>query len=440
MPKPPPQATPSRFALLADLLDFTDDPGFAAPHDAPGVRYRPNHWLLVEGGRIVGTQISADVPDDSWARFEAPGSLVMPGFIDSHVHSPQLDVIASFGTELLDWLNTYTFPSETRYADPQWAIEGATRFLDALLAHGTTTAVVMPTVHKRAAEALFAQACQRNMRLITGKVLMDRHAPDGLRDDVTQAQKDCCELIERWHGTDRLSYAVTVRFAPTSTPEQLQMAGRLLQRYPGLYMHTHVAENRDEVRWAQELFPEARSYLDIYHRAGLLNERGVLAHGIWLDDEDRALLQGTGAQIAHSPSSNLFLGSGLFDWAAAERAGVRVSVASDVGGGTSLSLLRTLADAYKVQALQGTRLTAWKALYGVTLGAARNLGLDGEIGSLDEGRVADFALWDLAVGPVAARRLYVARDVHERVFAFLTLGDERNLVRTFVAGRCVYQR
>ena len=440
MPKPPPQATPSRFALLADLLDFTDDPGFAAPHDAPGVRYRPNHWLLVEGGRIVGTQISADVPDDSWARFEAPGSLVMPGFIDSHVHSPQLDVIASFGTELLDWLNTYTFPSETRYADPQWAIEGATRFLDALLAHGTTTAVVMPTVHKRAAEALFAQACQRNMRLITGKVLMDRHAPDGLRDDVTQAQKDCCELIERWHGTDRLSYAVTVRFAPTSTPEQLQMAGRLLQRYPGLYMHTHVAEHRDEVRWAQELFPEARSYLDIYHRAGLLNERGVLAHGIWLDDEDRALLQGTGAQIAHSPSSNLFLGSGLFDWAAAERAGVRVSVASDVGGGTSLSLLRTLADAYKVQALQGTRLTAWKALYGVTLGAARNLGLDGEIGSLDEGRVADFALWDLAVGPVAARRLYVARDVHERVFAFLTLGDERNLVRTFVAGRCVYQR
>jgi len=440
MPKPPPQATPSRFALLADLLDFTDDPGFAAPHDAPGVRYRPNHWLLVEGGRIVGTQISADVPDDSWARFEAPGSLVMPGFIDSHVHSPQLDVIASFGTELLDWLNTYTFPSETRYADPQWAIEGATRFLDALLAHGTTTAVVMPTVHKRAAEALFAQACQRNMRLITGKVLMDRHAPDGLRDDVTQAQKDCCELIERWHGTDRLSYAVTVRFAPTSTPEQLQMAGRLLQRYPGLYMHTHVAENRDEVRWAQELFPEARSYLDIYHRAGLLNERGVLAHGIWLDDEDRTLLRDTGAQIAHSPSSNLFLGSGLFDWAAAERAGVRVSVASDVGGGTSLSLLRTLADAYKVQALQGTRLTAWKALYGVTLGAARNLGLDHEIGSLDEGRVADFALWDLAVGPVAARRLYVARDVHERVFAFLTLGDERNLVRTFVAGKCLYQR
>lgn len=440
MTKPSLHATPSRFALLADLLDFTDDPGFAGPHEAPGVRFRPNHWLLVDGGRIVGTQVSSDIPDDGWARIEAPGSLVMPGFIDSHVHSPQLDVIASFGTELLDWLDTYTFPSETRYADPQWAIEGATRFLDALLAHGTTTAVVMPTVHKTATEALFAQARQRNMRLITGKVLMDRHAPDGLRDDVAQAHQDCCELIERWHGTDRLSYAVTVRFAPTSTPEQLQMAGRLLQRYPGLYMHTHVAENRDEVRWAHELFPEARSYLDIYHRAGLLNERGVLAHGIWLDDEDRALLQGTGAQIAHSPSSNLFLGSGLFDWAGAERAGVRVSVASDVGGGTSLSLLRTLADAYKVQALQGTRLTAWKALYGVTLGAARNLGLDHEIGSLSEGRVADFALWDLSVGPVAARRLYVARDVHERVFAFLTLGDERNLVRTFVAGKCLYQR
>ncbi len=431
-----PNATPSCLALRGDLLDFTGAPEWGAPQ-SPLVRYRPDHWLLIDNGRIVGAQPGSEPLDASWAQHDHRGQLILPGFIDTHVHSPQLDVIASYGTELLDWLNTYTFPAEQRYADEAEAATGAARFLDALLAHGTTSAVVFPTVHKVATEKLFAAAQARGMRLITGKVLMDRNAPDGLRDDVAQAERDCVDLIQRWHGTDRLAYAVTVRFAPTSSPEQLAMAGALCQAHPGLYMQTHVAENRDEVAWVRELFPEARSYLDVYARAGLLNERSVLAHGIWLDDADRAALRDSGAQIAHSPSSNLFLGSGLFDWRAAEAAGAAVSVATDVGGGTSLCQLRSLADAYKVQAMAGQRLTAWKALHAATLGAAQALHLADEIGSFEPGCMADVCVWGWAVGPVAQRRLAVARDLHEKVFAWMTLGDERNLAATYVAGRRV---
>ena len=426
-----------RLAVFGDLLDFQAEPAWGdTASDA--VRWRPGHWLLVEDGRIVAVQEQA--PDEGWERHDHADRLILPGFIDTHVHSPQLDVIASYGTELLDWLNTYTFPAERRHADPVQAQAGAELFLDALLAHGTTAAVVFPTVHKASAEALFASAQARGMRLIAGKVLMDRHAPDGLRDDVVQAERDCIELIERWHGCGRLAYAVTVRFAPTSTPAQLAMAGALCAADPTLYMQTHVAENRAEVSWVAELFPEARSYLDVYARAGLLNPRSVLAHGIWLDDTDRAVLRDSGAQIAHSPSSNLFLGSGLFGWRAAEAAGAAVTLASDVGGGTSLSMLRTIADAYKVQAMAGERLTAWKALHAATRGAARSLGLGGEIGSFEPGRTADLCAWDWAVGAMAQRRLALAFSLHEKVFAWLTLGDERNLVTAYVAGLARYQR
>ncbi|MEO8153480.1 MAG: guanine deaminase [Rhizobacter sp.] len=428
--------TASRLALRGDLLDFTGAPEWGAT-ESPLVRYRPDHWLLIEGGRILGAQPGAQALAADWVQHDHRGQLILPGFIDTHVHSPQLDVIASYGTELLDWLNTHTFPAEMRYADPGEAIAGAARFLDALLAHGSTSAVVFPTVHKISVDTLFAAAQARGMRVIAGKVLMDRHAPDGLRDDVAQAERDCVDLIQRWHGVDRLAYAVTVRFAPTSTSAQLAMAGALCKAHAGVYMQTHVAENRDEVRWVRELFPEARSYLDVYARAGLLNARSVLAHGIWLDDADRAALRESGAQIAHSPSSNLFLGSGLFDWRAAEAAGAAVSVATDVGGGTSLCQLRSLADAYKIQAMAGQRLTAWKGLHAVTLGAATALSLAGEIGSLEAGCMADVCVWNWAVGPVAEHRMSVARDLHEKVFAWMLLGDERNLADTYVAGRRV---
>ena len=429
-------SNPTRVALRGDLLDFTATPAWAVV-DSPAVRFRPDHWLLVEHGRITGVQPGDQAPGEGWVRRDHRGQLLLPGFIDTHVHSPQIDMIASYGAELLDWLSTYTFPAELRFADPAVSEAGAKRFLDALLESGTTSAVVFPTVHKASVDALFAAASARGMRLITGKVLMDRNAPPALCDDVAGAERDCTDLIERWHGTGRNAYAVTVRFAPTSTPAQLAMAGALCAAHPTVYLQTHLAENRAEVEWVRTLFPEARSYLDVYARAGLLHPRSVLAHGIWLDDNDRAVLRGSGAQIAHSPSSNLFLGSGLFDWQAAIKAQVKVSVASDVGAGTSLSMQRTLADAYKVQALAGQRLTAWRALHGATRGAAEALGLAHEIGSFDVGCTADVCAWHWSRGLVAERRDALAQqsqNLHERVFAWMTLSDERNLAAAYVAG------
>ena len=419
-------------AIRADLLDFTAEPAWGETQ-ATAVRWRPDHWLLVgDDGRIAGVQ--AQDPGPQWQRHDHRGQLLLPGFIDTHVHSPQIGVMASYGTELLDWLNTYTFPAERAWADPATASAGSEAFVSALLAHGTTAAVVFPTVHKTSVDALFTAAQARGMRMVGGKVLMDRNAPDGLRDDVAQAERDCVDLIQRWHGQGRCSYAVTVRFAPTSTPQQLAMAGALCRADPTLYMQTHVAENRDEVRWVAELFPQARSYLDVYDRVGLLNPRSVLAHGIWLDGDDRAALHDKGAQIAFCPSSNLFLGSGLFDWRATAQAGAAVSMASDVGGGTSLSMQRTLADAYKVQALAGQRLTAWCALHSATRGAAQALHLGHELGSLDSGLMADFCIWDWSRGAVDGHRQAVARDLHEKVFAWMTLADERHLHSAWVAG------
>jgi len=425
-------STPRHLALRGDLLDFTAAPRWGDT-DSPAVRFDRDHWLLIEGGRIVGRQ--AHEPDASWSRKDYAGQLVLPGFIDTHVHCPQLEVIGSYGTELLDWLERYTFPSECAFADPARSRAGAEVFLDALLASGTTSAVVFATVHKVSAEALFEGAAARGMRLITGKVLMDRHAPDGLRDDVVHAERECTDLIQRFHGHDRLAYAVTVRFAPTSTPEQLAMAGALCRADASLYMQTHVAENRAEVAWVARLFPEARSYLDVYERVGLVHERAVLAHGIWLDETDKRLIAERGAQVAHSPSSNLFLGSGLFDWPSANSSGFNVSLASDVGGGTSLNLPRNMLDAYKIQALRGERLTAWTALHAATRGAAEALQLGGEIGGLSAGQTADICVWDWASGPVAEVRDAAARELHERVFAWMTLADERNLAACYVAGR-----
>ncbi len=431
----PPAASrrPSRLALRGDLLDFSAAPALAST-SLQGVRWRPDHWLLIEGGTITGAQPGAQEPDPSWTREVHAGKLLLPGFIDTHVHSAQMGVIGSYGTELLDWLNTYTFPAERAWADPEVARVGSAQFLDALLAHGTTSAVVFPTVHKTSVDALFSAAVERGMRLVAGKVLMDRHAPDGLRDDVEAAERDCRDLIARWHGQGRNSVAVTVRFAPTSTPAQLSMAGRLLASEPTLYMQTHVAENRAEVAWVAELFPSARSYLDVYERAGLLQRRSVLAHGIWLDDADRVRLGASGAQVAFCPSSNLFLGSGLFDWQKSVDAGINVSLASDVGGGTSLSMQRTMADAYKVQAMAGRKLSAWALLHAATRGAALALDLGHEIGSFDIGCAADVCVWDWAVGEVAQRRMEVARDLHERLFAWITMSDERCLVAAYVAG------
>ncbi|OYT88027.1 MAG: guanine deaminase [Burkholderiales bacterium PBB6] len=427
----------SQIAIHGNFLDFTGLPALGDPADA-AVRWRADHWLLARDGRVVAVQ--ADEPGDDWQKQRHPGRLILPGFVDTHVHSAQIDVLGAWGTALLDWLETHTFPAESRMADAAHAAMISNLFLDGLLASGTTTAMVFPTVHKVSVDALFTAAQARGMRLITGKVLMDRHAPDYLRDDVTGARADCEALIARWHGQGRMAYAVTPRFAPTSTDAQLAMAGELMARHEGLYMQTHVAENTDEVAWVAQLFPQARSYLDVYRRFGLLGPRAMLAHGIWLDDADRQLLADSGAALSHCPSSNLFLGSGLFDWPAAQAAGTAVSMGCDVGGGTSLSMLRTLADGYKVQAMAGRRITAWALLHAATLGGANALGLAHEIGSFNAGTLADLVIWDLAADPVQQRRQAVARDLHDAIFAWLTLGDERHVVATVVAGELRYQR
>ncbi len=426
-------------ALYGDLLDFPTLPALENPAEPGSVRWRPGHWLLIDpSGRIVGAQ--EEDPGPLWQRERHDGRLILPGFIDTHLHAGQLDVIGAWGSALLDWLERYTFPAEARMAEPAHAARISALFLDGLLAAGTTAAMAFPTVHRSSVEALFGAAQARGMRLITGKVLMDRHAPDFLRDDVVLAERDCLDLISRWHGRDRLAYAVTPRFAVTSSEAQLAMAGALMSAAPGLYMQTHVAENRDEVRWVAELFPQARSYLDVYERFGLLGPRAMLAHGIWLDERDRALMHDHGAAIAFCPSSNLFLGSGLYDWAEARRLGVATSVGCDVGGGTGLSMTRTLADGYKVQALAGRRVTAWALLHAATRGAAEALGLAHEIGSLEPGCLADVVVWERAVSPIEHHRQSVAQDLHESIFAWLTVAHEAHVVSTRVAGEERWRR
>lgn len=424
----------SKIAIRGDLLDLTGHPGLAAI-DASAVRWRPDHWLLIEDGVIVDA--TREAPGGDWVRVDRQGHLILPGFIDAHVHLPQLEVIASHGTGLLDWLERYTFPAELRYADPDHCERGANRFLDALLEHGTTTAVVFPTVHETSAEALARAAADRRMRMVSGKVLMDRHAPPGLLDPSGGGIDAVRGQIRRWHGHRRQACAVTVRFAATSTPAQLTEAGRLLAEVPDLYMHTHLAETREEVAWIASLFPEARSYLDVYARHGLLGRRSVFAHGIWLDAEDRTALAEAGAIIAHCPGSNLFLGSGLLDWRALDASAIPVALATDVGGGTSLSLTRAMAQAYEIQSLQGLRLSAWSLLHAATLGSATALGLDHEVGSLAPGRSADFVVWRWSHGTVQAWRQANARELHERVFAWLMLASSANLRETWVAGHRV---
>jgi len=363
------------------------------------------------------------------------GKLIMPGFIDTHVHYPQTDIIAAYGEQLLEWLERYTFPIERRFADPEYAREVADFFLAELLRNGTTTALVFATVHPQSADAFFTAAQARGLRMIAGKVLMDRNCPEFLCDTADSAYADSKALIEKWHGKDRLLYAVTPRFAPTSTERQLGLAGRLLDEHPGVYLQSHVAENKSEVAWVAELYPWSRSYIDVYDHFGLLRPRAVYAHCIHLDSTDRERMGETGAAMSFCPTSNLFLGSGLFDADAAKRHCVRVGIGTDVGGGTSLSMLRTLDEAYKVAQLGGQRLSPLRAFYLATLGSARSLYLDDRIGNFVAGKEGDFIVLDLAATPLMARRMANTSDLVERLFVLMMLGDDRSVLATHIMGR-----
>jgi guanine deaminase len=426
------------FAIRGPLLWCEGRPTGGPGLDDPqaGLRQEDDGLLIIDGGHVVEAGPAAAL----LARFPAlpvadwRGHLLLPGFVDTHVHAPQQDVIASFGAELLDWLNRYTFPAEARFADPAHSAAAMGRFTEALLAAGTTTALCFATVHDHAARHLLEAGAARGLQLIGGAVWMDQHCPPALVVPPAQSAAETEALIADWHGRGRAQVALTPRFVPSCTPASLRLAGELAARYPTLPIQSHVAENRAEVAWVAALFPEARSYLEVYDRFGLLRERSVYAHCIHLDAADRALLAARGASAAFCPSSNLFLGSGLFDLKATVAAGAKVGLGSDVGGGTSFSALRTLGDAYKVLALQGQPLHPALALYLATLGGAEALGLD-RTGSFRPGDAADVVALRLDRGPVLARRAALRAAPLDRLFALMTLGDEQQVAGVYTQGQ-----
>ncbi len=406
------------------------------------LRHIPDGLLLLNGGTIVwhGSWLQGEtlLP----AGFEVVdyrGKLIVPGFVDTHIHYPQTEMIGAYGEQLLSWLQQYTFPTESQYGCEQHAARMSAFFLQQLLNNGTTTALVFGTVHPQSVNALFEQAAGLNMRLIAGKVMMDRHAPEALLETPAQSYQQTRELILRWHGKQRLGYAITPRFAPTSTPELLAQVQRLREEFPDVYLHTHLSENPDEVAWVKDLFPEHSGYLDVYHHYGLTGDKSVFAHCLHLEEDEWGCLCDTHSSIAFCPTSNLFLGSGLFDMQKAWHKRVKVGVGTDVGAGTTFNMLQTLGEAYKVGQLQRYKLSACEAFYHATLGGARALGLDAHIGNFNVGKEADFVVLDPAVSPLQKLRHENSRELAEQLFILMTLGDDRNIYRTYVDGKVVYQ-
>ncbi|MCC4275435.1 guanine deaminase [Marinomonas communis] len=428
-------------AWRSAILHCTANPTEVGTEQA--FEYFEDGLLVVKDGIIQTLENAEDqiaLLDSTIEVEHHPDALIVPGFIDTHIHYPQSDMIASYGEQLLDWLNNYTFPEESKFADKQYASDVAERFIAELLRNGTTTALVFGTVHKQSVDAFFEAALPLNLRMICGKVMMDRHAPDYLTDTPETAYKDSKELIERWHNHGRLHYAVTPRFAPTSTSEQLSAAGKLLSEYDDLYMHTHLSENRQECSWVQELFPDSKNYLDVYDQHQLLSERSVFAHGIHLCDQEYNRLSETGSAIAFCPTSNLFLGSGLFNLEKAELHKVNVGMGTDVGGGTSFSMFSTLNEAYKVIQMQGQNLDPIKSFYLATLGGAKALRLDDKVGNLAVGSEADFVILDKQATPLLSKRLERAKDIKDILFALMILADDRAIQATYAMGQCVHQR
>ncbi|MBL8556801.1 MAG: guanine deaminase [Phenylobacterium sp.] len=431
----------SRQAYRAALLHMLDDPARTPAADAWA--YHPDGLLVVEDGHVAAFGAHADLAPTLGADVavtELPGRLITPGFVDAHVHYPQVDVIAAWGTQLLDWLATHTFPAEQAFADRAHADAVAQVFLDQLLANGTTSALAFCTVHRTSADALFEAALARNMRLIAGKVLMDSNAPAGLTDTVEGGRADTEALIRTWRGRGRLGYAVTPRFAVTSSDEQLAMAGEVLAAHPEALLHTHMSENPAEIAEVSRRFPQDRDYLAVYERHGLVGRRSVFAHCVHATDDAFGRLAAAGASAAFCPSSNLLLGSGLFSLRRACRCGVNTALGTDVGGGGSFSLLAMMGEAYKVGQLLGDNLDPLHAFYLGTLAGARALRIDDKVGNLLPGKEADFVVLDLAATPLLARRTRSAGTLAETLFILCVLADDRAVERTYLAGRPAHVR
>jgi guanine deaminase len=434
---------PRTAAIRGPAITFTGDP-FQQGLEAT-MRFEPDAIVAMADGKVTdfgpARKLRSRLPRSLRVREYGKDSLITAGFIDCHVHFPQTPIIGAFGGQLLDWLNKYTFVAEQRFSDRGHAREVARVFLAESLRNGVTTSAVHCTVHPQSVDALFHEAARLGLRLIAGKVLMDRNAPAGLLDTVESGYEESRALIEKWHGKGRLSYAITPRFAATSTPEQLAAAGRLWREYPDCFIQSHVAENRSEVAWVAELFPKRKDYLDVYDHYGLLGPRAIYGHGIWLTESELKRCHETGTAIAHCPTSNFFLGSGCLDLGRTARSErpVRVGLATDLGAGTSFSMLQTMNEAYKAGQSHGYALSAGHAWYLATRGAARALHLEDRIGSIAPGMEADLAVLDLRSTPIIDYRMKYARDLDEALFVQMTLADDRAIRATYVAGERAYE-
>jgi guanine deaminase len=389
---------------------------------------------LIEG---IGDTPNLNPAYDNAERIDHSEHVIMAGFVDAHVHYPQTAIIASWGKRLIDWLNTYTFPEEMRFGDPTYAAKIATRYVEFALRNGTTSMASYCTIHPESVEAFFTAAADRNMCVVAGKTCMDRNAPDGLRDSAKSAYDDSKALIERWQGVGRAHYAITPRFSPTSTSEQLEALGALWAEHPECLMQTHLSEQTDEITWVRELFPNARDYLDTYETFGLLGERGLYGHAIHLEPREMDRLAEVGASVVHCPTSNTFIGSGLFNTAGMMARGINVGLATDTGGGSSFSMLRTMAAAYEIAQLRGVALHPAQLLWLATCGSARALHLDKQIGNIAPGMAADMVVLDLASTPAIAQRSARAEDIWEEIFPTIIMGDDRAIAATYVAGQRV---
>ena len=419
--------------LTGNVLLYASDPFVSAQN----VSIAADHGVLIEDGRIIATGAADRLRNQApHAHEHAYGArLIMPGFVDAHAHYPQTAMIASWGKRLIDWLNTYTFPEEAKFSNHAYAADVAARYLDLVLANGTTTVASYTTIHAGSVDAFFEAAAARHMRVVAGKTCMDRNAPGDLRDSAQSAYDDSKALIEKWHGTGRAHYAITPRFSPTSTPDQLAALGALWAENPDCLMQTHLSEQHDEIAWVSELFPNARDYLDTYEAHGLLGPRGVYGHAIHLTPREIDRVSEVGAALVHCPTSNTFIGSGLMDVAGLAARSIALGLATDTGGGSSFSMLRTMAAAYEIAQLRGTALHARHLLWLATAGSARALHLQEKIGQIAPGLEADICVLDLASTPAIAQRTEHAQDIWEAVFATIMMGDDRAVHEVWIAGR-----
>ena len=417
-----------------EILHFLNAPN---ENNSEAVQHFKDGLLVIEGDYVkavgdASTLLKTLAKDVEI--IEHPNCLITPGFVDTHIHYPQCEVIASYGEQLLEWLETYTFPAEMKFEDAEYASSMAKFFLDQLLSNGTTTALVFGSVHPQSVEAFFTEAQQRKLRMICGKVMMDRNAPYELLDTPETSYQESRDLIEKWHNKDRLRYAVTPRFAPTSTSEQLESAGRLLKEYPDVHFQTHLSENKKECEWVKNLFPDRENYLDVYDHHQLLGKRSLFAHGIHLEDAEWNRLAETDSALSFCPSSNLFIGSGLFKLKQAKHWGVKTGLGTDVGGGDSFSILRTINQAYKIQQLQGDKLSAFESLYLATLGGAKALDLDDKIGNFEVGKEADFVVLDYHATDLLKFKIEHCASIAQRLFSLLMLADDRAVKETYILG------